>query len=209
MGLKSQVIMIQTTLLAILLLLVHAVYSVDSWNAALTVSNQVSRAVAGEPFLNQPKVKVTDRNGVFHPSFQGMMHVKLSYSTDRKDRLWKKSVVGFDDLGNTSVGNSSRVGVYSVHVVQGEAQFSLLYVNKAGDHYRLKFLLTDSTGKSVATTYSEMFSVTIGEPYQIGIVNSPSTVLGSAPFQFLIAVQDKGFNTIKSVNDGLVSSFLP
>lgn len=192
--------------LAILLFLAQLVELSCSWNAVLRVSNLVSRAVAGESFLSQPKVSVTGRSGDVQLSFQGMVHVKLSHSTEKNELLCRMSDV--DDAGEyegSSAWNSVKVGVYSLPVVQGEAQFSHLYVNKAADNYRLKFLVTDSAGKSVATTFSEAFSVVVGEPYQLGIVNSPSTFLGGIPFQFLIVVQDKGFNTIRSVNHGTVS----
>jgi hypothetical protein len=194
--------MIRPNLLAILLLIVQIaeLVPVCSWNAVLTVSHQVSCAVAGESFLSQPKVSVTSRSGALKLSFQGMVHVKLSHSTEKNERLWRMS-----DVDIVGEHGSTKVGVYSVPVVQGEAQFSHLFVNKAADNYRLKFLLTDGEGKSVAATFSEAFSVVIGEPYQIGIVNSPSTFLGGIPFQFLIAVQDKGFNTIKTDIHGTVS----
>jgi hypothetical protein len=200
--------MIRPDLLTILLLIVQIaeLVQVCSWNTVLTVSHQVSRAVAGESFLSQPKVSVTSRSGAVKLSFQGMVHVKLSHPTEKNERLWRISdvdVVG--EHGRSYVWNSTKVGVYSVPVVLGEAQFSHLFVNKAADNYRLKFLLTDSEGKSVAATLSEAFSVVIGEPYQIGIVKGPSTFLGGIPFQFLIAVQDKGFNTIKTDIHGTVS----
>jgi hypothetical protein len=192
--------------LAFLLFLVQLVELVCSWNAVLRVSNLESRAVAGESFLTQPKVSVTSKSGDLQLSFQGTVHVKLSHSTERNELLCRMSNVDeVGEYGGSSVWNSVKVGVYSMPIVRGEAQFSHLYVNKAADGYRLKFLLTDSEGKSVATTFSEAFSVVVGEPYQIGIVNSPSTVLGGVPFQFLIVVQDKGFNTIRFANHGTVS----
>ena len=178
---------------------------IESWNVALSVSTSVSRAIAGEIFTNPPTVRVTDRTGVFKPDFQGKVHIKLSNPNKATARLWRKNGPELG-AGTALQEHLSIDGVYSAPIVHGEATFLSLYVNQAAENYRFRFLLTDNNGTSVASTYSEPFSVDVGEPYQIGVVLSPSTVLGSIPFQSMVAVQDKGFNTVRSVHVGTVSS---
>lgn len=155
-------------------------------------------------------MRVNDRHGVWQPSFAGNLHVKLSHSPTGTERLWKES----DGQGGHDGDDEDHIisGVYSAPLVQGETRFSSLYVNTAGENYRLRFLLTVNTGQSIATTYSEPFTVEVGEPFQIGVIASPSLILGGTAFQAIASIRDKGFNTVQSVNEGTVSvlsTFIP
>jgi hypothetical protein len=64
-----------------------------------------------------------------------MVHVKKSHSTEKIERLWRMTDVDIaGEHGRSNVWNSTKVGVYSVPAVQGEAQFSHLFVKKAADN---------------------------------------------------------------------------
>ena len=91
-------------------------------------------------------------------------------------------------------------------VMDGEATFHNLCMNKAGSNYQIRYTLRDEFDIILGTHVGNPFSVSVGIRYQIGVVVQPANITVGVPIlnDPVVAVQDRGFNTIETVNNGTV-----
>ena len=174
------------------------------WDIELFVTTQVSDALGGEAFGTQPVVTVYDRRGNKQYSIQATVVVDLYDSpTGYEDLHDKEGSNGEDREGE----DFERGGMYSAPVIGGEARFSGLLINAAGDGYTLRFLLKDEHDITLGNVIGDPFPVLVGEAHSIGLVTNPESAFGGTRWgtQPIVAVQDKGFNTVTDINTGEVS----
>ena len=180
-------------------------------------TSHIDYFTGGEPFDIQPAVQIYEAetasdghkvlsHGELITDFVGYVSAELYFDEKYRHVVLRKQ----HEEGNAS-------GKISVPVQNGTAVFSGLYVNEAtineGDNnnrYRLLFTLEDQHHRKVAFLIGEQFIVEVGEPYQLGIVVQPSSASGGQMFlqQPVVAIQDRGGNTVLSYSKGMVCSFV-
>uniref|UniRef100_A0A7S4JS32 Calx-beta domain-containing protein n=1 Tax=Odontella aurita TaxID=265563 RepID=A0A7S4JS32_9STRA len=160
------------------------------WNIALSVSRQVHGAAGGEVFEGQPQVTVFDKKGNLQGSIVGVVQAELYESPSGHGRL----------LSHESAG------LILATVNHGVAEFSGLFIENAGESYRLRFTMKDEHNITLGSVAGDAFSVEIGEAYRIGLVANPENAFGGTPWgtQPVVAVQDRGSNTVMGFNTGVV-----
>ena len=97
-----------------------------------------------------------------------------------------------------------QVGGLELPILNGTASYHSLYINEAGDNYLISFTLSESTSlEGPVEVLSNSFSVIIGQPSKLKILNDPSFaeehVSGGKVFtnQPRIAIIDAGNNLIE------------
>ena len=155
----------------------------------LVLTDNVTHGFGGVPFPIQPAVKVVNLDGETQIDFSGSVAAEVYHHETATTLLVGDDVV--------------------VAISDGVAQFYGLLVNEAGDNYRIRYTLCDEFGNIVAFAVGGLFTVDIGEAYQIGIVTQPALAYGGSPFlqQPVVAIKDRGHNIVSSINEGTVSDF--
>jgi len=152
----------------------------------LVLTEDVIHGFGGVPFPIQPAVKVVNLDGETQIDFSGSVAAEVYHHETATNLLVGDDVV--------------------VAILDGVAQFYGLLVNKAGDDYRIRFTLRDEFGNIVAFAVGGLFTVNVGEAYQIGIMTQPALAYGGSPFlqQPVVAIKDRGNNIVSSINEGTV-----
>ena len=179
-----------------------------AWHADLLYDQQVEHddtcCFGGESFPTQPIVRVGGSSRhhssmPLHPltNFSGTLSVEL-YNHDEEEIKHEKQIVR---LRGESLVSS---------IQNGTATFTGLYINEAGNGYRLHFVLRDEHNRKVAFLIGRRFTVNVGHAYQLGIIEQPGDAFGGNVFgiQPIVAIQDRGFNSISTWNEGTVSVLL-
>ncbi|TYZ64579.1 hypothetical protein PybrP1_001491 [[Pythium] brassicae (nom. inval.)] len=149
----------------------------------LIVLVQPINAVAGEPFVLQPVVALTDDNG----------NILTSISTGTV-----RASIGVNPARFASVQPTTN----SFAFVNGVAKCSGLYINLAAVGYTL-LMVSMSHG---VRTETAAFDVVVGLRYTISIAADISTAYGGTPFlpQPAAAIVDKGGNRVEALYDGTI-----
>jgi len=197
---------------------------VSSWDVQLIIDRSVAGARGGEAFAVQPIVSAFDRKGVQkHVDMLGTMEAELYYygsssSAEEYERLpltvfvpghggggGKCTTVGKKD--GDGDGDGDGADPITNPLVGGEATFENLCIDKAGDGYKIRYTLKDEYNISLGHVVGDAFNVSVGEAYQLGLIRQPHGVYGGIHWEVMpiVAVQDRGYNTITSVNNGTVS----
>ena len=132
---------------------------------------------------------------------------------DKRDRRFdfltgeKKSLFALHDVLGDGDGDGDGVDPITNPLVGGEATFENLCIDKAGDGYKIRYTLKDEYNISLGHVVGDAFNVSVGEAYQLGLIRQPHGVYGGIHWEVMpiVAVQDRGYNTITSVNNGTVS----
>ena len=180
-------------------LLLVLLSSIAAWNIALDVTTQVDGAVGGEPFSIQPLITINNKKGELQSLFEGRVTVQIESSPHGKIKpVWKEG---------EAIPTANKNTFISENVVNGQAIFTGLCINTAGEGYQLKFVLYDEDELLMGTVITDEFTVEVGQKYQLGIVTQPEMAFGGSVFgsQPVLAIQDRGGNTVTDVDDGVVS----
>ena len=94
----------------------------------------------------------------------------------------------------------------SESVVDGQAVFTGLGIDAAGEGYLLKFVLYDEHDLIMGSCFGDEFTVDVGERFRLDFVIQSEMAYGGSVFgsQPLLAIQDRGGNTVTDVNEGMV-----
>ncbi len=173
------------------------------WDISLDIQQNVAGAIGGEPFEIQPKVAIYDLRGIQkYKNLIGRVVATLEHPS------MKDEFLGLEDnlTGECLVDSSFEV---EVPLISGDANFTGLCVNSASNGYRVKFTIKDEYNITLGYARGPAFDVEVGDPYQIGVVQSAEVAYGGDVWdlQSVVAVQDRGKNTVPSVNTGNVSFF--
>lgn len=171
---------------------------VEAWAISIVVTTQAAGAFGGEPFSTQPVVTVNNLRGELQTSFEGRVTVEIDASPGEKYvPVWKEGQAVPTAAAETFISES---------VVNGQAVFTGLGINTAGDGYRLKFVLYDEFDLVMGSVIGDDFTVVVGEMFQLGLVVQPEMAFGGSDFgsQPVLAVQDRGGNVVADVNEGMV-----
>eukprot|EP01041_Mallomonas_annulata_P002557 gene2557-4990_t len=159
----------------------------------------------GEAFFVQPAVAVTSSKGDVALNFIGRAYAYIGTSPYPYEKLWMG--LSCDVWDNCGVESSSYIA--SAEFVDGVAVFQDLLIKSAGV-YTLYYVGYDSTNIAFSSTYSASFVVQIGNPYKITFRQNIGNALGGTPFARnpIIALVDRGSNTISTENSASVQAFL-
>lgn len=171
------------------------------WDVQLNVDRSAAGAFGGEGFLVQPVVSVFDRKGISkHVDMIGKVEAQLYSSPSGNEKL---------RLFDIAEGKckSEEGDIVFAPLVAGESSFVNICINSAGEGYKIMYTLKDEHNISLGNVLGNPFNVTVGEAYQIGVVRQPGGAFGGKKWEVMpmVAVQDRGYNTITSVNTGKVS----
>ncbi len=176
--------------------------TVAEWDVSLAIQQDVSEAIGGEAFAVQPTISVFNLKGTKkHTDLTGRMIATLEHPSSE----FGNEILGFETLdGECHVDREVEL---AVALSNGDAAFNGLCVNTAAVGYFLKYTLKDEYNITLAQLDGNKFQVSIGNPYQIGVIQSAHTAVGGVAWetQSIVGVQDRGRNTIPSVNIGTVS----
>lgn len=178
-------------------------YVLAEWDVSLLIHQDVAGAIGGEAFSNQPIISVFDLKGIKkHSNLVGRVVATLEHSSSElKDEL-----LGLlNENGECHVDKEVEM---SISLLDGDASFEGLCVNKAAVGYRINYSIKDEFNITLAVLRSAKFTVSIGTPYQIGVVKTVESAFGGIPWDIesIVAVQDRGHNTIPYMNEGTVSN---
>lgn len=168
----------------------------------LLISRDISDGFGGEPFPIQPIVAASVTGEDADPSFgfTGLfLHLVLIDNSQESPQNFKLC------RNNAGVSFCDNVIVFSM--VNKEIYMDGLYVDRAGDSYQIQYSLKDTNENIIDVILSSVFSVSVGTAYQIRVIVHPENAYGGSPFktQPVVAVQDRGFNTVNSINEGTIS----
>ena len=199
-----------TVLLSLLLLCLHPI---TAWNIALETTTQINGCIGGEVCTIQPVITVNNKQGELQLSFEGRVTVEidtlsLSSSATINDSRYYEPVWKEDEtVVPTAYDESTFI---SQNVINGQAIFTGLGINTATDEgYQLRYVLYDEHELIMDTVIGHVFTVGIGERYQLEIVSQPEMAYGGSVFgsQPVLAVHDRGGNVVTDVNEGMVCYF--
>ena len=144
-------------------------------------------------------------------SFLSSSSSSPSFGEYEQLRLYDTSVAGGGGECTSMMDIVGNGGTSSIPLVEGKATFQNLCINTAGTAYKIKYTLKDQHNISIGHVVGDAFNVTVGEAYQLGVIRQPAGVYGGILWEVMpiVAVQDRGYNTINSVNNGTVSIYLP
>lgn len=182
----------------LLVLLKQLLSIVYAWDVSLVIETYASNAVGGEAFQTQPKIHVYNQKKTKqYTDIEGNVVASIS-SPFESERL---GVI----RNGICESDAYKDGVF-VSVAEGKVAFVDLCINRFGT-YVLHFELFDEYGILLGNTDIKSFHVVIGSPYKIGIIQMPTNVLGGRVWSVnpIVAVQDRGRNTIASISYGNVS----
>jgi hypothetical protein len=171
------------------------------WDVSLVIHQDVSGAIGGEAFALQPTISVFDlKRTKKHTDLNGRIIATLEHQSSE----FGNEILGFETLGREC--HVDREVELSVALSNGDAAFDGLCVNTAAVGYFLKYTLKDEFNITLAQLSGNKFHVSIGNPYQIGVIQSAQTAVGGVAWETksVVAVQDRGRNTIPSVSIGTV-----
>lgn len=175
------------------------------WDISMVVTNTVSGALGGEPFSVQPTISIFDLKGSMkRTNLNGRVVATLEHSSSP---TIQNELLGIEsNLGHCYVDVNNEI---STPVLDGEATFVGLCVNTASIGYSIRYTLKDEHNITLGFVTGTPFIVNVGNPYQIGVIQCPQEVSGGTVWDALpiVAVQDRGGNTVESVNEGNVSHY--
>eukprot|EP00937_MAST-01D_sp_MAST-1D-sp2_P007795 g7795.t1 len=172
---------------------------VDAQQETLIVTVQPAKAIAGEPFEQQPVVQLLDSSG--QPKLTSVGYALV---------FMENSPTGFSEIKPpadrgylTSIGNVPTPGFVRFPFVEGIAIISGLQIDDVGDAFMLRI---ESPEHAVQVWTSE-FAVALGRPYKVALTVQPGTADGGTEFrpQPTVAIQDKGGNVVTNQNSGTVT----
>lgn len=171
------------------------------WDVSLVIQQDVSEAIGGEAFAVQPTISVFDLKGTKkHTDLTGRIIATLEHRSSE----FGNEILGFETLdGECHVDREVELAVV---LSNGHAAFNGLCVNTAAVGYFLKYTLKDEFNITLAQLNGNKFLVSIGNPFQIGVIQTAHTAVGGVAWETksVVAIQDRGRNTITSVNLGTV-----
>ena len=174
------------------------------WDISLDIQQNVAGAIGGEPFEIQPTVAIYDLKGLQkYVNLVGRIVATLEHPTMKDEYLGLEKNL----TGECLVDSTLEI---STPLVSGDATFAGLCVNSASHGYRIKFTLKDEYNITLGYKRGLEFNVAVGDPYQIGVVQSAEVAYGGDVWdvESVVAVQDRGENRVPSVNTGNVSNLL-
>ena len=137
----------------------------SSWDVSL-IEQQISGAVGGEAFLVQPIISIFDKKGVDKRiNLVGTVEAQLYTTTPSNQEHEEEQLRVFQSDKCVSVKNA-----ISTIVMDGEATFHNLCMNKAGSNYQIRYTLRDEFDIILGTHVGNPFSVSVGIRYQIGVM---------------------------------------
>lgn len=184
------------------------------WDVSLVVTQHASGAFGGESFSIQPKISVFDLKGVTkHTNLIGRIVATLEYSTTASTTISShipdNELLGMEysianDGGGCTVNENEEI---SFPVINGDVAFVGLCVNTAFDKYFIRYTLKDEYNITLGFVIGPQLVVEVGNPYQIGVIHCPTVVFGGSRWDVepVVAIQDRGRNTVETVNEGNVS----
>jgi hypothetical protein len=173
---------------------------VDSWDISLVLEREALYAVGGEAFRVQPELSVWNKKKTNHyTNLEGKIVATLRHPT----------IVERLGIISNGICRTDESGV-SLMLDRGTAKFLDLCINRSNERYTIIFELFDEFGIRIGSTEQSNVNVHIGNPYQIGVIRAPKVVIGGKvwPVNPVVAVQDRGQNTIDSINHGNISVYL-
>jgi len=175
------------------------VYGDSSSNLSLSILRDVSGGSGGEPFSVQPILSIESTINVPIDFEDLSLLVSLSRSRTFNTTTELCHIIN----GTVSCGNQ-----FEFPITSNKIQISGFLVNKAEESYRLKFILKNKDGDTHDSVLSNDFNVVVGPAYKIGILANPENAYGGSPFktQPIVAIQDRGSNTVTSINEGTIST---
>ena len=169
----------------------------SSWDISLKLTNEIDEAIGGESFSVQPNVAVYDKKGLtLQTDFVGDVSAHLHHSAIRLGRF----------QNNTCLEKNEDDYFTRAPIVRGIARFNGLCINKANKDYRIRYIVRDEYGLSLANVLGGIFMVTVGPAFRIGMVTQPNGAFGGIPWahQPTLSIQDKGGNTLFNEWEGTV-----
>ena len=195
-----------TVLLSLLLLCLHPI---TAWNIALETTTQINGCIGGEVCTIQPVITVNNKQGELQSSFEGRVTVEIdtSSSANNYDSRYYEPIWKEDEIVVPTADDESTF--ISQNVINGQAIFTGLGINTAGEGYQLKYVLYDEHELIMDIVIGHVFTVGIGERYQLEIVSQPEMAHGGSVFgsQPVLAILDRGGNVVTDVNEGMVCYF--
>ena len=206
-GVSSNLIPLLTAFIAAIGIIYNFKAVSAEWDISLTVQQNISGAIGGEPFVTQPVISIYNLKGLikYTNDLKGRVIAELEQSSATVND--EDELLGLKDAnGECHVNDEIEL---SAPLIDGDAAFLGLCVNTASSRYRIKYTLKDEYNITMGSTKGAEFDVSIGKPYQIGVVQSANIVYGGTTWdtKSIVAVQDRGRNTVPSVNNGTVSIF--
>lgn len=192
-------------------------YANAVWDISLVVTQHASGALGGEAFSIQPNISVFDLKGVTkHTNLIGRIVATLEYSRTTvpaaimKNHIPDNELLGIESSPSNNNGGGCTVNEdeeISFPVVDGDVTFVGLCVNTAFDKYFIKYTLKDEFNITLGFVTGPQLVVEVGNPYQIGVIQCPRVVFGGSRWDLkpVVAIQDRGRNTVETVNEGNVS----
>ena len=185
--------------IAVFLLII--VVDAFAWNVSLQISKKASNGVGGEVLEAQPIIEVFDKKGIKkQDGLVGKVIATLSHSSLDDERL---GTITLDKCG-------AETDEISVDLVKGVANFSGLCINRSGVGFSIKYTLFDEFDILLGEVTQTDILIEVGQPHTIGAIQVPTSVEGGMTWKTnpIVAVQDRGGNTVEDVNSGAVSSFV-
>jgi len=172
-----------------------------AWDVSLRIDQEASNGIGGEEFGSQPVISIFNKSGIKkYNGIVGRVVVSLaSTSKNHQELLGIASPDGCDTSG-------LETGV-SVDLNDGEVHFSGLCINRAGLGYSIQYTFFDEFDILLGDVVQSDISIEVGQPFKIGVVKAPTSVPGGVTWETnpIVAVQDKGQNTLTSISEGRVS----
>jgi hypothetical protein len=163
----------------------------------LFLTVQPGKAVAGEPFGQQPVVQLLDSLGQLREDVNtGYILVSIEANPTGFSELIPPM-----DIGNYE--EEQTPGKIRFKFEEGVAKLHSLYINDVGEGFTLLLI---SLEHAVQLTTAP-FSVSLGDPYKIALSVYPGTANGGTAFQPqpTVSVQDRGGNIVTTQNSGVVT----
>lgn len=202
------------------------VYTADSINLtvgigpahSLVIIRQPKGARGGIPFVQQPYLVVKDAGGNILEA-DSTSYVTASIYNNPSGAVLRSDPRFY--LRNEALDLYTLVP-HTVKLVNGEANFSNVAIDKVGREFRLKFVVyaRDNSGREGTNFYgwtgerhafSETFDVTHGDPTDLVIIMPPGHAwAGGSPFgqQPVIGIVDAGFNIMTPDSTSTVTATL-
>ena len=168
----------------------------------LKVLRNVPNSLGGEAFLPQPSLIVLFHNNKNETNLElNSFHLDIKLIDSRSHIDLSHLLCRGDTISNSCESDISiLVKNKSIHV-EG------LIINKAMKSYQLQYTLKNDIGHTFDTILSNEFDVNVGPAFQIRTVIHPENAYGGTSFgtQPVVAIQDRGFNTVTTINEGSIS----
>lgn len=173
----------------------------NAWDVSIVIDREASESKGGQRFEIQPLLSIWNKKKTRkHENILGRIVATLHHDS------FHSEFIGVAE-GDECKVEEYRNGV-SLDVLSGAVEYADLCVNRAGEDYSIKFSLFDEFDIELGSVIQQGFTVETGEPFQIGVIESPSIVNGHEwSANPVVAVQDRGRNTVNSINDGNVGPF--